>query len=80
MNKHNIYGVQYGTKLHPFSDISKIFPNKNPTLFHSHFENPLFSKTSQVLENGIFNFHNFPKLSRTRMDPASSSGVLQIEI
>jgi len=34
---------------------------KNPKLFHSHFEKAPFSKTSQGLKKGIINFHNFPK-------------------
>ena len=47
----------------------RIFPNKNPKLFHSHFEKRFFSKTFQVLENGIISFCNFPNLSKTCTNP-----------
>ena len=47
----------------------RIFPNKNPKLFHSHFEKILFFKTFQVLENCIINFHDFPKLCKTFQNP-----------
>lgn len=42
---------------------------KKPKLFHNSFKNNIFSKTFQVLEKGNINFHNFPKLSKTRTDP-----------
>ena len=47
----------------------RIFPNNNPKLFHSQFEKPPFSKPFQALENGLINFHNLQKLSKTRTDP-----------
>ena len=72
MNKPNIDGVSNKTKLHPFSDISRTFPYKIAELFHYYFTNPLFSNTFQVLESGIFNFHNFLTLSKSRVDPECS--------
>ena len=63
MNKYNIYSVQYDTRLYPFKNILD-FPKQKS-------ENQPYRKTSLFQnfigpgKNGIINFHNFPKLSKT---------------
>ena len=41
------------------------FSKQKSKLFHSHLEKCSFSKTLQVMDNGIINFHKFPTFSKT---------------
>ena len=56
--------------------MSRILLSKNPKLFDIYFENPLFSKTFQVQDDGVFNFHNYPKLSKTHMESVRTIVVI----
>ena len=79
MNNHNIHGAQYDTKLYPLQDIFRIFPNKNPNFSMAILK--IVSFPFQVLHNGIFNFHNFTKLSKTRTEPAQrNKGVKGLNV
>ena len=54
----------------PFRILLELFQEKIQN-FSIAILNNLSSKTFQVMENCIIKFHNYPKLSKTLMDPVT---------